>query len=213
MRAASALAIASTTSFSCVPRLPEAPGIHAAVTRIHRDDDVAAGFPRRMRRANGHRRRRRRRRHGHRPSCSRARGLAGNVENEAMTCIAGAARRGLDGDRPLHLEHQAQPVVRQLAGAHGGDRAVGRGQFRLERGSCDRSSTTRPGSSNRKALCLTGAERSSTTRVPVSVARCGRRGFQRRRGSRRLPQRMRAVSARLAIRFPKKPFSIMEFNA
>jgi hypothetical protein len=51
----------------------------------------------------------------------------------------------------------------------------------------------RRGSSNRKAWCLTGAERSSTTRVPVSVVETGCRGLRRRRWARRLPRGSRAA--------------------
>ncbi len=73
MRAASALAIASTTSFSRVPRLPDAPGIDAAMAGIDGDHDVAAGIAGRMRGTNGHRRRGNRRRDGDHVSATAAR--------------------------------------------------------------------------------------------------------------------------------------------
>ncbi len=50
-------------------------GIHAAMTGIDRDHDVAAGIARRMRGANGHGRRGNHRRHGHHLRCSRAAAL------------------------------------------------------------------------------------------------------------------------------------------
>ncbi len=79
------------------------------------------------------------------------------------------------------------------------------------------SRTTRPGSSNRKALCLAGADRSSTTRVPVSVAAMR---TSRISAATSLPETPATDASSVSrarmdapVSIPKKPFPIMEFNA
>ena len=105
-----------------------APGstwIHAAMSGVHRDDDVAATFGRRMRRTD-----RDWRRGGDRNDLRSASAGAGYVEHQAMTGVSGCRQyRRLDGHRTLHLEHQPQAAVRQFSRAHRGDGAFGSGQL------------------------------------------------------------------------------------
>ena len=77
----------------------------------------------------------------------------------------------------------------------------------------DTSSTTRPGSSNRNALCLTGADRSRTTRVPDSVAATRISRISAATRFPETPATNASSASQTPVRFPKKPFPIMEFNA
>ena len=77
----------------------------------------------------------------------------------------------------------------------------------------DRSTTTRRGVSSRKALCLAGPDRSSTTRVPVSVLAMRTSRISAATRFPETPATNASSASQTPVLFPKKPFPIMEFNA
>ena len=77
----------------------------------------------------------------------------------------------------------------------------------------DTSMTTRAGSPNRNALCLTGPERSSTTRVPVSMDAKRISRISAATTFPETPATNASSASQTPFLFRKKPFPIMEFNA
>ena len=72
--------------------------------------------------------------------------------------------------------------------------------------------TTRDGASNKNALWVTGAERSSTTRVPVSDGAMRTPRTSAAKAAPEAPAMVASSSNAVVDRFPKKPFSVMEFS-
>ena len=114
MRSASARAIASVTSFSCVPSVTDGAGVLAAVAGIDGDDDVAAALVGGVR--------------GDAPARVRAGRDGRDHATEVHQQRAAPGVGPVSGERRVSLDHDPQRAPGLGAKAHRADRPAGRGR-------------------------------------------------------------------------------------